>query len=283
MVLGFFGWEITATCSQADSKHLEFLYRPHVMQQPSIHADDKASVELRAEHEAGFFRSVLAKDGREKSFSVRIAGETVRRTFRGWSGSAAPLPPLVHPKFAQNFVVLNAAVVEKGGRCVAIFGPNYSGKTSVALHMCTELGWSLVSDHLLVLDARSARVWSYGSPVGLRGRAREDFEASSANETIERREVISEVTGRVLLLRPEQLCTTTDGLRGSLEGLVLLSPECRDIRTVPTADLGGPPCFPPGRSAEALTMLPAHTILVPAAGERTPGQAAHAISASFDI
>lgn len=67
----------------------------------------------------------------------------------------------------QEYLVVHAAVVEKGGYAAVLPGPPGSGKST----LCTALtarGWRLLSDELALLDARTGDLVPLPRPVGLK-------------------------------------------------------------------------------------------------------------------
>ncbi len=71
---------------------------------------------------------------------------------------------------AHGFLVIHAAVVERGGRAMVLPAPPGSGKSTLCAGLVSR-GWRLLSDELCLLDPRSGLVHALARPVNLKNQS----------------------------------------------------------------------------------------------------------------
>lgn len=71
---------------------------------------------------------------------------------------------------AHQFLVIHAAVVEKGGRAALLPAPPGSGKSTLCAGL-VHRGWRLMSDELALIDIHSGLVRGMARPVNLKNRS----------------------------------------------------------------------------------------------------------------
>lgn len=206
--MNFFGIPVNAWVNQADVDDLYFFYR-HSRGHPNSAADTKAIVDSYLYSTDGFFRSMLAKDNRDKTIAYKTTDSeepTFIKTFNGWSGIPSILPPFHYFIRTHDLVIFPATVIVSPSQrqAVALFGDHYIGKTSTAVELYIK-GWYLLSDHLLVMENQTGRAHAYFSPIGLRNRNYQRIKQSGLLDMIEYRETISADTGPVVLVHAEDL------------------------------------------------------------------------------
>jgi len=101
---------------------------------------------------------------------------------------------------AHQYLILHAAVIERGGRAVILPAPPGSGKSTLCAALIT-CGWRLLSDELGMYDIQSSRIYGMARPLNLKNRSIEiirDF-APQATMTAP---VPDTTKGTVCLMRP---------------------------------------------------------------------------------
>jgi HprK-related kinase A len=71
-------------------------------------------------------------------------------------------------RFAHQFLMFHAAVVEKGGRAAILAGPSGSGKSTLCVALLAR-GWRLLSDEFALLDPARGCLHPIPRPVALKG------------------------------------------------------------------------------------------------------------------
>lgn len=154
-----------------------------------------------------FFYSFLANDGAEKYWIYEnlSSGFTKKVMFRDWDPSPSYIPPFVDRQFTSLIAAYSGAVVVKGDRSVLILGENYVGKTSLMRFMVDNLGWSLLTDSLVMINREMGTCVPYHAPIGLRGEERIKSERIVLSKNLDTRYTWSTETGPVLLVKPEDI------------------------------------------------------------------------------
>ena len=71
---------------------------------------------------------------------------------------------------AHSFLVVHAAVVERGGRALVLPAPPGSGKSTLCAGLVSR-GWRLLSDELCLLDLQSGLIRPLARPLNLKNRS----------------------------------------------------------------------------------------------------------------
>jgi HprK-related kinase A len=71
---------------------------------------------------------------------------------------------------AHSFLVIHAAVVERGGRAMVLPAPPGSGKSTLCAGLVSR-GWRLLSDELCLLDLQSGLIRPLARPLNLKNRS----------------------------------------------------------------------------------------------------------------
>ena len=100
----------------------------------------------------------------------------------------------------HNFLILHAAVIERGGKCAILPAPPGSGKSTLCAGLVMK-GWRLLSDELALLDLDSGLVYGMARPINLKN-ASIDVIRRFAPEAILTKPVPNTSKGTVALLRP---------------------------------------------------------------------------------
>jgi len=208
---------------------------------------------------SGFFRSLLAKDGRDKRVVIRPAdgSSPQERCFSDWSGAPSFIPSFWAAPFRDSLVTFRGTVLQKDCETVLLVGENYVGKSSVGLYLA-EMGWRLITDHLVLMDRETGVVHRYLAPVGVRGKTADLVETRSTDMSASRT-TISDVTGRVILVRPETIYTSGFGRPQELTAVVRLVRRNK-IDTRETA-VTIPPTFPAETRPIAEVHLPSSEMI----------------------
>ncbi|MBY8882034.1 hypothetical protein [Actinacidiphila acidipaludis] len=229
----FFGTVVRVRCTPADATDLDFFFGPH---RAEAGTRPRYRVELSA-GDGGFLRSLLAKDDAPKSFrlSAEADGEVIEeRRFTRWSSVPSPLPPF--RVLREDFAAVQATVLERGGRCLALHGAPHSGKTSLGLALLAR-GWALASDQLLVVERATGAARPYLTPTGVRGRTLAAMREGTL-AGLEQRRSFCTVSGEVVLARPESLGAVVPVAR-RLRSVCLIAVR-RSGAAAPVLTAGGP-------------------------------------------
>jgi HprK-related kinase A len=70
----------------------------------------------------------------------------------------------------HQYLVIHAAVLERGGRALLLPAPSGSGKSTLCAGLCFS-GWRLLSDELALLDPATGQVWPLPRPVSLKNQS----------------------------------------------------------------------------------------------------------------
>lgn len=70
----------------------------------------------------------------------------------------------------HQYLVIHAAVLERGGRALLLPAPSGSGKSTLCAGLCFA-GWRLLSDELALLDPATGQVWPLPRPVSLKNQS----------------------------------------------------------------------------------------------------------------
>lgn len=211
----------------------------------------------------GFFRSLLAADGAEKTVGRQEPGRLLEtRTFTDWSGFVSPIPPFGLDSARSRLLVFPAVTMSHPGtgRVLSVMGPNYTGKTTLALHLAAH-GWQLISDGVSVVDIPTGAAERLHLPIGFRRESLRRRRAELA--VLDTRRKISDDTGEVILARPRDMLPLVP--QGApITDLFVLDPAANAI-----GPAMGPPilrAFPAGAAARAVAagVVPAGAWSVPA-------------------
>jgi len=253
MPLCFFGVDTLLRCLPDDIDDAEFFFGRH----SGRHCGGpRVEVYLWAEH--GFFRSLLAKDRSRKLVAIREHQDApleLRADFRTWSGMPSPLPPFASRTLQSRVVIAPGAVLRRtSGESIGFVGKPYVGKTSAALALM-ELGWCLLSDHLLIIRRRDGFAEPYASPLGLRRATLAQFRTSGRLDGLPIRETMSEVSGRVVLVHASDLFQAREPEPEPVNHLVHIreGPRLRVTHRLPRPSLPG---FPIDAHADLARWLP---------------------------
>lgn len=100
---------------------------------------------------------------------------------------------------AHQYLILHAAVIERGGRAVVMPAPPGSGKSTLCAGLIHR-GWRLLSDELALIDLGNGRLAGPARPVSLKN-ASIDLIAAFAPEAVFGRRTPATVKGTVAHLR----------------------------------------------------------------------------------
>ena len=101
---------------------------------------------------------------------------------------------------AHGFLVIHAAVIERGGRAMVLPAPPGSGKSTLCAGLVSR-GWRLLSDELCLLDPRSGLVHALARPVNLKNQSVEVIRRF-APEARFGRSIAGTAKGTLSLMRP---------------------------------------------------------------------------------
>jgi len=102
----------------------------------------------------------------------------------------------------HNFLVMHAAVIERGGKCAIMPAPPGSGKSTLCAGLVMR-GWRLLSDELALYDIDSGLVYGMARPINLKNASIEVIR-KFAPHAILTKPVPNTSKGTVALLRPPQ-------------------------------------------------------------------------------
>jgi HprK-related kinase A len=68
----------------------------------------------------------------------------------------------------HQFLIVHAAVLERGGRALLIPAPSGSGKSTLAAGLVYAGGWRLLSDEMALIDPPTGSVWPLPRPLSLK-------------------------------------------------------------------------------------------------------------------
>lgn len=103
--------------------------------------------------------------------------------------------------YANHFLILHAAVIEKGGRAAIMPGAPGSGKSTLAAGLAHR-GWRLLSDELTLISLGDGRsIFGLARPVSLKNESIDVMRRFAAAATMSR-VVHDTVKGSVALLKP---------------------------------------------------------------------------------
>lgn len=103
----------------------------------------------------------------------------------------------------HQYLIVHAAVLEKGGRALLLPAPSGSGKSTLAAGLVYAGGWRLLSDEMALIDPGSGLVWPLPRPVSLKN-ASIDLIRALAPAARFGREVLETVKGRVVHVAPPE-------------------------------------------------------------------------------
>ncbi|WP_181438408.1 hypothetical protein [Curtobacterium sp. MCLR17_040] len=224
VTLSFWGATVEVACTPADALDVEFFYGAYLT--PSTDDPDiSVTIECTTWPTRGFFTSSLARDLLEKRITVedhRDPSRSAQRTYRDWSDLVSPFPPFASAALTARTATFPGALVRsQDGDVTAIIGEHYVGKTSTALAWCRDHGAALISDSLIVLDVPAGVALTFESPLGFRRQGLEEIIPTL--DTIDHRLTVSEDTGLVALVRPEDVLGVRNSAGGPIDHFVLLT------------------------------------------------------------
>jgi HprK-related kinase A len=71
---------------------------------------------------------------------------------------------------AHQYLILHAAVIERGGRALIMPAPPGSGKSTLCAGLISR-GWRLLSDELTMIETKSRRIVPLGRPISLKNES----------------------------------------------------------------------------------------------------------------
>lgn len=141
---------------------LELLYADH----PVLDAGEFADVELRLRRKARLApflepQVVLDHDGEHPFTPLPLSHALPFFEWAlNWSIAVS----------ANQYLILHAAVLERGGRALILPGPPGSGKSTLAAGL-TARGWRLLSDELTLIDTATSEIVPIPRPISLKNRS----------------------------------------------------------------------------------------------------------------
>jgi HprK-related kinase A len=103
---------------------------------------------------------------------------------------------------AHQYLVIHAAVVERGGRALLLPGPPGSGKSTLCAGLVYR-GWRLLSDELALIDTRDGKFVGLSRPISLKNESIDIIRAFSPGVVISR-PAEKTLKGRIALSRPPE-------------------------------------------------------------------------------
>jgi hypothetical protein len=85
-----------------------------------------------------------------------------------WPFLSPPIPPLVVEPLRNRFIALHGAAIRApDGRCFLVLGDRESGKTTTALELVNNQGWTLLTDETVFIHRRARLVEPFAPSLGV--------------------------------------------------------------------------------------------------------------------
>lgn len=228
LTFSFWGATVEVTCGPSDAKDLKFFYGSYLVKATSS-PEISVTLACKSWPSRGFFTSSLARDSLEKVITIEDhldSSRSVERVYRDWSDLVSPFPPLAYGSLVKHFAAFPGALIRSSeGTVVALIGEHYVGKTSIAVSWCQNHKANLISDSFIILDVHNGIGVTFETPLGFRRKNLEKI--TPILDRVDHRLTVSEDTGLVALVRPEDILNQKNSEGGKIDQIVLIS-ETKD-------------------------------------------------------